>query len=476
MNVRGSWTDSPSAGLLASGAPTRVRDTATTPAARLALAGVLAAGALVATGAAHTASLLPESIRPAPAWLQGAFGAIHLDLHVGGAVAALALMFVAYALVVHLAGQINARTLAVAIVLLHLLILLAPPLVSTDVFSYQAYGRMGAHYGVNPYLNGPYAIRLDSVFPYIGARWSSTPSAYGPVFTASSYLLARLTVASSVIAYKSIAAAASLGLVALVWRCARMRGIDPVRAIALVGLNPLLVVYGVGGGHNDLLMLLAVTGSLTMLLADRETSGGALSILAVGVKLTGGLLLPFALADGGGRRPITGRRHLLLGCLGGLALIGALSIVLFGTGSLHVVSTVSQAQRAGGWLSVSGAIREKLGLSALGRVVGDGLIAGFVLLCVAIARRRLARRRGLDRCGRLGDPGDGRRLELAAALVRLLDAAGGRGRPRPAPARGGGRDDRRRAGDRAARIHPPWLSPAPRRSGGRPARGCRERP
>ena len=55
--------------------------------------------------------------------------------------------------------------------------------------------------------------------------------------------------------YKGIAALSSLAIVALVWNGARLRGVDQVKAAALVGLNPLIVVYGVGGGHNDLLML-----------------------------------------------------------------------------------------------------------------------------------------------------------------------------------------------------------------------------
>ena len=243
---------------------------------------------------------------------------------------------------------------------------------------------MGAHYGINPYLTGPDAIRLDGIFPYVGAKWSSIPSAYGPMFTVGSYLLARLSVTWSVIAYKSIAAAASLGLVSLTWRCARLRGIDPVRAVALVGLNPLLVVYGVGGGHNDLLMLLVLAAALTMLLAHRDAAGGAFSVLAVGIKLTGALLLPFALADGGARRGLADRRGLLLGCLAGVALVVALSIAFFGAGSVHLFATVNRAQREGDWLSISGALREKLGLETIGHAVGDVLIAGCLLVCVRL--------------------------------------------------------------------------------------------
>ena len=388
MSVRGSWTEQPgSARLTARSRAVRHRTVLVDRTAQVGLVVLLLAGAVVAVGAAHTPSLLPESIRPAPAWLQGAFGPVALDLHVGGAIAALVCMFASYVLVLRRAGRLGARAVVTAILVLHVLMLLAPPLVSTDLFSYQAYARMGAHYGIDPYLHGPEAIRLDTVFPYVGAKWSSIPSAYGPVFTVGSYLLAPLTVASSVVAYKSIAAGASLGLVYLVWRCARLRQIDPVRAIAMVGLNPLLVVYGVGGGHNDLLMLLALAAALTMLLSGREATGGALSILAIGIKLTGGLALPFALADGGRRRGVTGRRNLVLGCVVGVALLAALSIAFFGSGSLHLFSTVSQAQSEGDWLSISGAIREKLGLAELGLIVGDALIAGFLLVSARLLVR-----------------------------------------------------------------------------------------
>ena len=345
---------------------------------------MLAAGALIAAGAAHTPSLLPESIRPAPGWLQGAFGAVHLDLHVAGTIATLTLMFGAYALVVHRATEINPRTVMIAVVVLDLLMLLAPPLVSTDVFSYQAYGRMGAHYGVDPYLNGPIAIRLDPIFPYVGAKWSSIPTTYGPVFTAAGYLLAPLGVASSVIAYKSIATAAGLGVVSLVRRCARLRKLDPSRAIAVVGLNPLFAVYGIGGGHNDLLMLLAVAAALTALIERRDAGGGLSSLLAAGIKLTGGLLLLFALADRTAPHNTSGRRNLLLGSVAGLALITGLSVAVFGTGPLHLFSTIGRAQSAGDWLSISGALREKLGLQLIGRAVGDALIGGFGLVCVGL--------------------------------------------------------------------------------------------
>jgi alpha-1,6-mannosyltransferase len=352
----------------------------------VALGGVLVCGCLLAVAAAHTESLLPETIRPVPASLAGAFGDTGLNLHVGGAIAALSLMFVSYAVVVAASTRLSARAVLIAVAALHVVVLLGPPLVSTDVFSYQAYARMGSLYAFNPYLNGPHAIALDHVFPYIGAKWSSLPSVYGPVFTAFSYLLGSLSIATSVFAYKSIAAVASLALVAVVWRCARLRGIDPVRAAALVGLNPLLVLYGVGGGHNDLLMLLAVAGAIYALLASRPRTGGGLTMVAIGIKLTAGLLLPFVIAAGG-PRDRRGRRDLLLGAGVGLALIAALSFTVFGSGAFHLLATVRQSQSEGDWKSIPGFISSRLGMPTVGHISTYVLAAAFVIAAAWLVRR-----------------------------------------------------------------------------------------
>jgi hypothetical protein len=384
MSVRGPLVEPSARGVELPGVVLPGRIAARNLRARLGIGGLLLSGLLVSVGAAHTESFLPESLRPVQPSLAGVFGGAGLNLHVGGAIAVLVLMFGSYAAVVSFASGISSRTAVGAIVILHALVLLGPPLFSTDVFSYQAYARMGAHYGINPYLNGPYAIRLDSVFQYVGAKWSYIPSAYGPVFTAFSYLLAPLSIVASVVAYKSIAAAASLALVAVVWRCARLRGTDPVRAAALVGLNPLLVVYGVGGGHNDLLMMLAMAGALYAFLAGRGRGGGALAMLAIGIKLTAGLVLPFAIVAGCRERDATRRRGLVIGMVAGGLVIAALSVVVFGSGTLHLLTTVSQSQSEGDWKSIPGAIGDRLGLPGVGRIVGWMLVAAFLGVCVRL--------------------------------------------------------------------------------------------
>jgi hypothetical protein len=362
-------------------------DRSTTWRGGLAIGTLLVSGATVAFAAAHTGTLLPETIRPVPMSLAGAFGPAGLNLHVGGVIAVLAIMFIAYVTVIQLSAQLSARVVLMTIAALYALILVGPPLFSTDIFSYQAYARMGTVYSTSPYLNGPHAIALDPVFPYIGAMWSYFPSAYGPVFTVLSYVLAPLSIAAGVFAYKSIAALACLGVVTLTWHSARLRGTDPVRAAALVGLNPLLVIYGIGGGHNDLLMLVAVVGAVYAVLASRERLGGGLTMLAVGLKLTGGLVLPFALAAGGPRRGRGSRRDVALGAAAAAALILALAYAFFGFDFVNVLSTVQKSQREGGWKSIPGFISGRLGLVTVGHVTAYVLAGAFVVVCAWLLRR-----------------------------------------------------------------------------------------
>ena len=59
-------------------------------------------------------------------------------------------------------------------------------------------------------------------------------------------------------------------IVFVVWNAARLRGLDPVKAVALVGLNPVIIVFGVGGGHNDLLMLAILLTGLYVLLRQKR--------------------------------------------------------------------------------------------------------------------------------------------------------------------------------------------------------------
>jgi alpha-1,6-mannosyltransferase len=370
------------------------RDGLTLPAVRstsraglVALGVLLAATAALCLCAAETNLLLPETSRPVPMWLAGVFGHAGVGLGTIPLVGLLALAFGAYSMAVSRAGRLSATTVLGSIAALHAVVLLAPPLLSTDVFSYQGYARMLAQYHTSPYLHGPYAIELDPVYQFIGAKWIHTPTAYGPIFTAFSALLAPLSIAASVVAYKAIAVVASLVVIALVWNIARLRGLDPVKSVALVGLNPLVVLYGVGGGHNDMLMLAAMLAAIALLLRHRERAAAVSLVAGVAIKLTAGLLAPFAYAGIAGSRVRSRRREFLVAGALVTLTIAIATLITFGTGSLHLLHTLRQNQARGDWHSIPGFLATRVGFGTIGHVTGIVLGCVFVAVAAWLVRR-----------------------------------------------------------------------------------------
>ena len=64
----------------------------------------------------------------------------------------LALMYLLYLGAVATAPRLRARWTIAAVLAIHVIFLLAPPLSYTDVFNYVNYGRMGVVHHLNPYV------------------------------------------------------------------------------------------------------------------------------------------------------------------------------------------------------------------------------------------------------------------------------------------------------------------------------------
>ncbi len=208
---------------------------------------------------------------------------------------------VCYLLVVWLARRIPREAALGAIGLLHVVFLLAPAFILTDVFNYVDFARLGVLHGINPYTHGAAAAPHDPAFPL--TTWHHMPTPYGPLFTLASYAVVPLGTAGAFWAFKVVTVAASLGCLWLVWRCAQARAMDPLRAVMFVGLNPLLLVYGLGGVHNDFFMLLPVLGATLLVLRGRDARSGAVAAIAPFLKFTAAGIAPFILLGARRRRP-----------------------------------------------------------------------------------------------------------------------------------------------------------------------------
>ncbi len=277
--------------------------------------------------------------------------------------------FAAYLAVIVVAPRLGSRTVWALVALLVAAFVLSPVVLSHDVYSYVDYARLGARHGLDPYVHPPAAAPTDPAFAHV--TWPDTTSAYGPLFTLLTYLLALLPVAIAVAALKLVAGLAVLGLAALTARLAAQRGLSPPRAIAFVALNPLVLVHVVGGAHNDALaMLLTLAGVAAIAVALEATAGVAL-IAALAVKLSAAFVAPFALlaelrpaARGGGPAPRPAR--FLAAAVLAAAAIALAAYLGFGWSWLHALGLAGENQGRTSHLSVPTTVARIVGLDEEG--------------------------------------------------------------------------------------------------------------
>jgi len=303
---------------------------------------------------------------------------------------------------------------AVATAALGLLIAASGPLMlSRDVYSYAAYGRMVALHGANPYRDRPSSFPGDPCTPVLSHEWIDTPSVYGPAFTlvsAGVASLARRSPAVTVLSFKILAGLSALVATLLaVLACRLVRPARAALAAVVVVLNPVVVVYTVGGGHNDaLVMALLASGLCLALLSSRDPTGaeGRAGWAAVGatalLALAGLLKLPAAIplmvwiwalvrSAPASERLWRGLVHV------GLAVLVAavVSAPLFAGARTVNLGTLSNVE---GWASgarLVGRGAEALGRAAVGSTLATAarraVIAAF-LLAFAVAWWRILRR------------------------------------------------------------------------------------
>ena len=236
---------------------------------------------IVSLAASHPGPLVPATqvTGSYPSWLSGPTGVLtgwlNASEHAQRVVftAGIAVMLCAYVLVAFAAGRLRPAWVITAIVALHVIFLLSPPLTLTDVFNYLNYGRMEYVYHLNPYTTIP-ALEPHSDPTFLLSNWHGLLSPYGPLFTVFTMSLVTLGVAGSFWAIKAVLMVASLATIFLVYRCAQLLGRNPVVAAVIVGANPIVLVWGMGGDHNDFLMLFFLVLAAWLLLRARSMRVG----------------------------------------------------------------------------------------------------------------------------------------------------------------------------------------------------------
>ena len=224
-------------------------------------------------------------------WIADLLGLQHLDdagLMLVGLIAVAAAAF-GFILILRESWnrRISMRMVFVLAIAFHVLVLTLPLLFSRDVYSYAYYGRIASTYGANPYVLTPHDFPLNSLWHLTWPGWRDTPSVYGPLFTWVSVVMTGVvrSVDSTIRGFQVLAAFASIGTMVIVARLVqRVRPERAVFAVAVIGLNPIVVFHVVGGGHNDMLVALFVAAAVSFLFARRELASAMCLGLGMSVK------------------------------------------------------------------------------------------------------------------------------------------------------------------------------------------------
>jgi hypothetical protein len=255
-----------------------------------------------------------------------------------------------------------------------------PPTGSRDVYAYACQGALYAA-GDNPYRVGVSSLPcpwLDSV-SYL---WRDTPAPYGPVFLMLAGVASRLgSLTAAIVAFRGLALV-SVALIAVALPAlARRVGVPVGRAIWLVLACPLVSVHLIGGAHNDALVLAMLVVALlvaSLAVAPRHVwallGGGVLFGVAMAVKTTVGVALPFAalfaggLFAGGSRWPVARAAVGRAGAFAAVAL-GTLLILSFGSGlGVGWAGALSHAGDSIAWTSPPTGVG--LTVDYIGRAIG----------------------------------------------------------------------------------------------------------
>jgi alpha-1,6-mannosyltransferase len=191
-------------------------------------------------------------------------------------------------------------------------LLLSVPVFSRDTYSYLAQGAL-LRDGFDPYIVGP-VDNPNSLLDNVSPIWTTTTAPYGPAFILVAKFVT-LLVGDDVVAGTMLLRLCMLpGLALLIWaapRVARHVGADGAAALWICVLNPLVIIHLMGGVHNEMLMVGLMMAGIALTFARHHIWGVGLIAVAVAVKATAGLALPFMvwvwmrdLRDRRGYRPV----------------------------------------------------------------------------------------------------------------------------------------------------------------------------
>ena len=233
------------------------------------------------------------------------------------------------------------------------------PLFSRDAYSYLAQGAL-LRDGFDPYSVGPIE-NPNPLLDDVSSVWTTTPAPYGTAFI----LIAKFV---TLIAGDNVVPGTILlrlcmlpGLALLIWaapRVARHVGASGAVALWICVLNPLVIVHLMGGVHNEMLMIGLMMAGIALTLSRHHISGAALIAVAVAIKATAMLALPFMVWVWMRHLPGNRLRAFAVASAASITTLGVVFAVLSGLAGVGLgwLTALAGSARVINWLTIPTAV------------------------------------------------------------------------------------------------------------------------
>jgi hypothetical protein len=207
--------------------------------------------------------------------------------------AAFGIAFAAYLVALHASSSVSARDVRLCVgvaIAWRIALVLAPPILSDDIYRYVWEGRIQLH-GGNPYVweDRPEGQRWVALRDGI---WEGvTHKFYSALYPPAWQIAARAVVAAhdSVTMMKAFLVACELGALGLLAWVVKRRGLPPSR-ILVMAWSPLALVEIAGSGHNDAFGMLWLVAALAALESGRPALAAVASAVAFDAKILPGFV------------------------------------------------------------------------------------------------------------------------------------------------------------------------------------------
>lgn len=182
------------------------------------------------------------------------------------------------------------------IIALGLILSLAYPMLSSDVFKYLFSAKEILVYHVNPYIYPPNTFEADTWIRFM--RWVHTTTPYGPVFTAMTIPFYLLGLGKFVPILYLFKIAQAIWYFLAIWLIGKILSTQGWQHAKIVGaqlffaLNPLILMEWLVGAHNDAIMITLLLGSIYLLALEKRVWSFATLALSIGVKYITAIFLP----------------------------------------------------------------------------------------------------------------------------------------------------------------------------------------